>query len=182
MKRFDFGGNDVGADGVEPAAGDEALDIDAVVARFFHADGAGLVEAVDEVVAGMGNEERKGDGFVLEAGFEAVEQGVEAQAGMGADKERAGELGLEFGEAEGVGKAVDFVEDGEDAGVVGAEFVKDFEGGGVVAGGLGAGGVDDVDEEIGDDGFLEGGLEGFDEAFICLGKGYNWLQLLFLLA
>ena len=171
MKRFDFGGNDVGADGVEPAAGDEALDIDAVVARFFHADGAGLVEAVDEVVAGMGNEERKGDGFVLEAGFEAVEQGVEAQAGWALIKSAPGNWALSSAKRKGSVKAVDFVEDGEDAGVVGAEFVKDFEGGGVVAGGLGAGGVDDVDEEIGDDGFLEGGLEGFDPGIYLSWEG-----------
>ena len=82
----------------------------------------------------------------------------------GGEVEGVGVLLAEEGEGVGIGDEVDLVEDGDGAFVFGSEVCEDFEGGVVVAFDVFGGGVEDVDEEVGEDGFFEGGFEGFDEA------------------
>lgn len=143
--------------------GEEGAEADAVVGLFFGLDVADGVEAGDEVVAVVGDEKIVGVEGVGDEFEAVVHEGFEAFAGVGADE--AG-VGIEEAGAEELvfGGGVDFIEDGDDAFGVGVEFFEDGEGGGVVGGDVGGGDVEDVDEEVGDDGFFEGGFKGFDEA------------------
>ena len=139
-----------------------AFDADGAVDFLLFLDVAVLVEPGDDIVAVVRNEEfggAEGVGDQLDAaGFEDVETG----AGVGADEKGVGRELARAGEHGGVGD-VDFVENGDDGFVGGAELFEDAEGGGVVFFEVGIGDVDDVYQEVGDNGFLECGLERFDE-------------------
>ena len=139
------------------------LNEDAFVAAFLELDVAGGVEFCDDVVARVRHEEFhgiEGIGDLLEAGGDEL---IEIFAGAGGDEQGVGRD--EVGAVEGgfVG-GVDFVEDGDDGFFNGPEFFEDGEGRLVVLGGVGVGDVEHVDQKIGENNFLEGGFEGFDEA------------------
>lgn len=121
------------------------------------------MQAGNDVVAGVRDEEpgaAKGVGNEFQA---MIDKRRESVTRAGADENavavelaRTGQMGFVGG--------VGFVEDGDDAFFVGAEFLEHGEGGGVVRGDVGRGDVEDVYQEIRYNGFLERGFEGFDEA------------------
>ena len=99
---------------------------------------------------------------------ETLLEDVDAFAGFEGDAdgfiEMLGDGAALFGRAE-----VDFVKDDEHAFLVGVEFLEDFHGGLVEFEDPFLAGVDDVDEEDGDDGFSASGFEGVDETGGALG-------------
>ena len=142
--------------------GEAAVDADAFVFLLFALDVAERVELGDDVVARVWDEEFGGAELVGDLFDAAVLEAVEVFAGEGADEEGVGHE-LAGALAEGVGRGVVFVEDGDDRLVGGAEFAEHAEGGGVVFFEVGVGDVDHVYQEIGYDDFLERGLERIDE-------------------
>ncbi len=96
---------------------------------------------------------------VVECGEEVVDSEAGAYREGNAAGEAAKDLCFGFGTDE-----IPFVQGEDGLFVAGAEFIEDADGGVVQFGGLGAGGVDDVDEEVCEGGFLKCGHEGFDEA------------------
>lgn len=145
------------------SGGKAAFDADRAVHFFLFLDIAELVEPGDHVVAIVGDQEFDGAEGVGDQFDAAGFEGFEAGAGVGADEEGVGREVTCAREHRGIG-GVDFVEDGEDGFIGGAEFLEDAEGGGVVFFEVGIGDVDDVDQEVGHDGFLERGFERLHEA------------------
>ncbi len=90
-------------------------------------------------------------------------QQVEPGLRVRADKDGVGRHAA--GGAELLGRGdIDFVEDGEDAFRVGAELLEHLDRRRVVLFDVGVGDVEHVDQEVGNEHFFQGGLEGFHEA------------------
>lgn len=144
------------------AFGDDALQLGEAVFIGLKEDFAFVVGDGDEVHAVEWNGEFHADNAVDEQGVETVVEVVKALPSMDGDGHSVGEDALEFVEPVRVDE-IDFIEDEEGAFVSGPELVEDGGGGGVELLSVGGAGVDDVDEEIGEDGFFKGGAEGLDE-------------------
>jgi len=144
------------------AFGDDALQLGEAVFIGLKEDFAFVVGDGDEVHAVEWNGEFHADNAVDEQGVETVVEVVKALPGMDGDGHSVGEDALEFVEPVRVDE-IDFIEDEEGAFVSGSELVEDGGGGGVELLSVGGAGVDDVDEEVGEDGFFKGGSEGLDE-------------------
>jgi hypothetical protein len=137
--------------------------VDAVVEVLFFLDGAGFMELGDEIVLVVGEEDLGEDGGSAEVVLQGLEEGFGAFSGLGAKEDAIGDEVFEF-PPEGVAtKQVGLVENGNTGLFVGMEFRKDFEGGFEMCGGGRVGCVEDVDEDIRDQGFFQRGLEGLDE-------------------
>jgi len=128
----------------------------------FGEDFAFVVGDGDEVHAVERDGEFHADDAVDEQGVETVVEVVDALPGLDGDGDGVGENALQLGEAICVDE-VDFIEDEQGAFVGGSELVEHGGGGGVKLLGVGGTGVDDVDEEIGEDGFFQRGAEGLDK-------------------
>lgn len=158
--RLGFG--EVGEEAGFEAFGEDALEVGDAAVVGFGEDFAFVVGDGDEVHAVEGDGEFHADDAVDEEGVKGVVEVVEALPGEDGNGDGVWEEALELAEAVGVDE-VNFVEDEEGAFVGGAEFAEDFGGGLIELLGVGGTGVDDVDEEVGKDGLLQGGAEGLDE-------------------
>lgn len=148
----------------EASSGDAASDGDAVVAVVFLVENGGVAFEVGENLAvGESDVEEGFDGGFIELGADGAFELVESVAAGGADGDGVGVSGEEDVEEGSVADAIDLVED-EDDGLLGEfEFGEHGLDGGDLLLGLGAGCVDDVEEDVGAAGLLECGLEGCDE-------------------
>jgi len=122
------------------------------------------VDAREGLLFGEGDSEVEfgTDGF--EAGAQFGEQFIESFAGAGRDGYGALEEAVPALEGFAVGEEVDLVEHHEGRAFRSPDFGEDAMDGADLFLGVGMADVDDMEEEIGFDDFLEGGLEGFDEA------------------
>jgi hypothetical protein len=162
---FGFGGKDEVVNFSFETGGDDGLEENIVPFVVLGEDFAFTVEEGDEVLTGLGDAEVELKDPIEEQLVHAMGEEIEAFGGLDGDAEGGGEVGLELVEAGGVvSEEINFIDDDEDAFFVGTEFGEDNHGGFEVVEDIGIGGVEDVDEEVGEDGFFEGGFEGLDEA------------------
>ncbi len=120
------------------------------------------VDEGDQVAAGGREAELHAGDTIHEEGVHPGEKLVEAITGLDRGENRVGEMGTELVEGDGVaGELVGLVEDDEALLVARPELIEHVAGRLIVVVDIRAGGIDDVDEEIGEERFLEGRFEGF---------------------
>lgn len=144
------------------AAREDGVDEDIVFVVFLAEEFALFVDDAHEAEGGLGETEFEAHGAVQHDVAETLLEDVDAFAGFEGDADGLVEV-LGDGAALFRGAEVDFVEDDEHAFLVGVEFLEDLHGGFVELEDPFLAGVEDVDEEVGDDGFFERGFEGLDE-------------------
>lgn len=91
-----------------------------------------------------------------------LKERAEAEAGFGRDANGVGEERLEGFEGVEAGDDVDFIEDEQGLLFLAADFREDDVDGFDLLEGVGAGDIDNVEEQIGGNGLFEGCLEGLD--------------------
>src|SRR5512132_1760002 len=126
------------------------------------------VGAVDQVAAVVGDQGGQLDLGVGQAAGDGGEQVVDPLTGRGRDHRDPGE---QAGQA-GAGDLVDqvgLVEDQQLGHVGGADLTEDGADGGHLPGGVGLGGVDQVDDQVGPGDLLQGRLERLDQVMGQLG-------------
>ena len=136
--------------------------MDAIVRVFLLVDVAELVEPGDDVVAAVRDDEfcfGEGIGDQFHA---ACFEGIETCRGAGAHVQCIRHEPVGALEHPGIGE-IEFVENGDDGLVTRAEFAEHAQRGFVVLLEVQIRDIEHVNQEVGDDYFLERGLESFDE-------------------
>ena len=158
--RLGFG--EVGEKAGFEAFGEDALEVGDAAVVGLREDFAFVVGDGDEVHAVEWDGELHADHAVDEQGVKSVVEILDALAGEDGDGDGVWEGALELAEA-GRFDEVDLVQHEQGAFVGGTELAEDLGGGLIKLFGVLGTGVDDVDEEVSEHGFLEGGAEGLDE-------------------
>lgn len=124
--------------------------------------GLGGEEGQQLAIAGGGLDEPV-EAVGLNFAADAFDQEVETLAGFGGNTDGVGGHCLDDGEDAVLVEHVDFVQEGELGFIFASQFVEDGTNGLVLEIGYGAGGIDDVQEEVGVNDFFEGGAERGDK-------------------
>jgi hypothetical protein len=149
--------------GIQQAAREDGLNEYAVILVVAPQHFSFTVEASQKIVPGLGEPEGHALDPVEEQGVEFLEEVVEAVSGFRRDQGRAGEMLFESAAPEGVIDQIDLVEDDEGAFLFGAKFLEDLPGRVVLLEDGRLAGVEDMDEEVCEEGLFEGRFEGLDE-------------------